>query len=256
MQRWVPNNPALLAVFAHPDDETFRPGGTLALLVQRGIKVHVLTLTHGEAGSCGEPPLCKVDELLSVRARELSCACAVLGIQPATLMDYPDSRLTEADSKRVVADILAVIRQAHPQVLLCFGPDRLSGHPDHVFIGQWVAEAFSHVEELAALYTVVVPKSLVQTLNMRQLHPVLDETIALTVDVSSVWETKLAAIRWHATQWSSSPMLSANACSLGMSILFGLPGAPLPMISYRRSSEDFNHDRSHSCRRIDQGLHN
>ncbi len=57
------DTPVLLAIFAHPDDETFRPGGTLALLAQRGVKVHVLTLTHGEAGSCGEPPLCTPDEL-------------------------------------------------------------------------------------------------------------------------------------------------------------------------------------------------
>jgi len=56
-----------------------------------------------------------------------------------------------------------------------------------------------------------VPQSLSQSLNMRQVHPVPDETIALSVDVSSVWETKLAAMRCHATQWSSSPMLSAPA---------------------------------------------
>jgi LmbE family N-acetylglucosaminyl deacetylase len=56
-----------------------------------------------------------------------------------------------------------------------------------------------------------VPRSLAQSLDLRQLHPVLDETIALTVDVSSVWETKQAAMRCHATQLSSSPVLSAPA---------------------------------------------
>ena len=75
------DTPVLLAVFAHPDDETFRPGGTLALLARRGVKVHVLTLTHGEAGSCGRPPLCMPDELPACE-RELRCACAALGIQP------------------------------------------------------------------------------------------------------------------------------------------------------------------------------
>lgn len=47
----------LLAVFAHPDDETFRPGGTLALLAQRGVRVQVLTATRGQAGSRGESPI-------------------------------------------------------------------------------------------------------------------------------------------------------------------------------------------------------
>ena len=201
--------PALLAVFAHPDDETFRPGGTLALLAWRGVKVYLLTLTHGEAGSCGEPALCTPDELPIVRERELRCACAALGIQPPTLLDYPDGHLDEADSERVAAEILAVIRHVHPQVLLSFGPDGLSGHPDHIIVGQWAAEAFPRVEGAAALYTVAVPQSLAQTLNMHQVHPVPDETIALTGDISTVWEKKLAAMRCHATQWSSSPMLSA-----------------------------------------------
>ena len=203
--------PALLAIFAHPDDETFRPGGTLALLARHGVKVHLLTFTHGEAGSCGEPPLCTSDELPIVRERELRCACAALGIEPPHLLDYPDSHLTEADPERVIAEILAVVRQIRPKVLLSFGPDGLSGHPDHILVGQLAAEAFHRIEEIAALYTVAVPQSLSQSLNMRQVHPVPDETIALSVDVSSVWETKLAAMRCHATQWSSSPMLNAPA---------------------------------------------
>ena len=205
------DTPALLAVFAHPDDETFRPGGTLALLARRGVKVHVLTFTHGEAGSCGEPPLCTSDELTIVRERELLCACAALGIEPPHLLDYPDGHLAEADSERVIADILVVVHQVHPKVLLSFGPDGLSGHPDHILVGQLAAEAFHRIEEIAALYTVAVPQSLAQTLNMRQVHPVPDETIAFSVDVASVWETKLAAMRCHATQWSSSPMLNAPA---------------------------------------------
>mgnify|MGYP000732581162 CR=1 FL=1 len=65
---------ALLAVFAHPDDEAYRPGGTLALLARRGVRVHLLTATRGQAGSCGEPPLCTPDELPTVRERELRCA--------------------------------------------------------------------------------------------------------------------------------------------------------------------------------------
>lgn len=209
----------LLAVFAHPDDETFRPGGTLALLARCGVKVHVLTLTHGEAGSCGEPALCTPDELPGVREHELRCACAALGIEPPYLLSYPDGRLTDADPLRVVAAILAVARQVHPQVLLSFGPDGLSGHPDHIAVGQWAAEVFRHTEGIAALYTVAVPQSLASRLEMQQVHPIPDEMIALSVDVSSVWEKKLAALHCHATQWSSSPML--NAPSERQRLFFG-----------------------------------
>ncbi len=52
-------SPAFLAIFAHPDDEAFRPGGTLARLADRGVRVHLPTATRGEAGSCGDPPRCR-----------------------------------------------------------------------------------------------------------------------------------------------------------------------------------------------------
>jgi LmbE family N-acetylglucosaminyl deacetylase len=201
----------LLAVFAHPDDETFRPGGTLALLARQGVRVEVLTFTHGEAGSSGDPPLCTPEELPAMRERELRCACATLGIQPPRLLDYEDGKLAEANPEQVIAHILASIHEIQPQVLLTFGPDGLSGHPDHIAVGQWTAKALCRAEGVAALYTVAVPQSLARTLDMRQVHSVADERIALTVDVSSVWKIKLAAMRCHATQVSSSPMMSASA---------------------------------------------
>ena len=204
-------SPALLAVLAHPDDETFRPGGTLALLAQRGVRVDVLTFTYGEAGSCGEPPLCTPSELPAMRERELRCACSALGIQPPRLLDYADGHLQEADAETMIGHILSIVDEIKPQILLSFGPDGLSGHPDHIAVGQWVVDVFRRAEGINALYAIAVPQSLAERLDMRQIHSVPDEAIALTVDVSSVWETKLAAMRCHATQTSSSPMMSAPA---------------------------------------------
>jgi len=200
---------SLLAIFAHPDDESFRPGGTLALLARRGVRVVVLTATRGEAGSCGGPPLCRADELAAVRERELHCACAALGIQSPRLLNYQDGHLSEANPEQVVARILAVARELRPQVMLTFGPDGLSGHPDHSAIGKWASEAFCGAENVSALYTVAVPQSLATRLGMPQIHAVPDSQIAVTVDVSAVWDAKLAAIRCHATQTSSSPILRA-----------------------------------------------
>ncbi len=200
---------ALLAIFAHPDDETFRPGGTLALLARHGMRVHLLTATRGEGGSCGEPPLCLLDELPIVRERELCCACAALGIEPPRLLKYRDGHLSEADPEEIITQILAVVREVRPQVMLTFGPDGLSGHPDHVAIGRWAREAFHRANTVNALYTVAVPQSLATRLGMEQIRAVPDEEIAVTVDVSSAWEAKIAAIHCHATQLSSSPILSA-----------------------------------------------
>jgi LmbE family N-acetylglucosaminyl deacetylase len=199
----------LLAIFAHPDDETYRPGGTLALLAQAGAHVHLLTFTRGEAGACGDPPLCAPEELPALRERELRCACAVLGIAPPQLLDYADGHLVEADPEALIVHIMAAIEDTGAQILLSFGPDGLSGHPDHVTVGRCAAEAFRRVEGLAALYTVAVPVSLAEALDMRQVRAVPDDQIALAVDVSAAWETKLAAIRCHATQLGASPMMQA-----------------------------------------------
>ena len=200
----------LLAVFAHPDDETFRCGGTLALLVRRGVRVHLLTATRGEAGSCGDPPLCLPDQLAAVREGELRCACGVLGIEPPHLFDYRDGYLSQADPEQLTARILEVAREVGPQVILSFGPDGLSGHPDHIAVGRCATAAFAMAEDIAALYYVAVPRSLVQRLNMPHLRPLPDEAVTLTVDVLPVWEIKLAAMHCHATQLSSSPMARAS----------------------------------------------
>lgn len=202
-------NARLLAIFAHPDDESFRPGGTLALLARRGVHVQILTATHGEAGSRGSPPLCSLESLPAVREKELCCACTALGIQSPILLDYQDGQLAEADLETLTAKILAIFCELHPQIMLTFGADGLSGHPDHIAIGLAAAEAFRRTDDVFALYTLAVPRSLADTLGMKQIHAVPEESIALKVDISPVWEVKMAAIRCHRTQLAESPILSA-----------------------------------------------
>jgi N-acetylglucosamine malate deacetylase 2 len=94
-------------------------------------------------------------------------------------------------------------------VMLSFGPDGLSGHPDHIAIGQWAREAFQRDQNVSALYTLAVPKSLATELGMAQIHAIPDESITLAVNVSKAWEVKLAAIHCHRTQLAESPILVA-----------------------------------------------
>ena len=204
------NRTCLLGVFAHPDDETFRPGGALALLARKGVEVQVLTATRGQQGSCGQPPLCTRDELPDVRAGELECACAALGIQTPRLLDYEDGQLAQADHEVLLAQILAVIDEFQPQILLSFGPDGLSGHPDHIAIGESVAQAYHLSPDVSALYTMAIPHTLAEKLSMPQIRSVAEDKISLHVDVSSIWDAKQKAMACHATQLSSTPMLSAS----------------------------------------------
>lgn len=97
--------PRLLAILAHPDDETFRPGGTLALLAHLRAGVQLVSATYGEAGSCGDPSLCTLEELPVVRQRELRAACVALGILPPQFLGYQDGTLNQVEAKEVIAKI-------------------------------------------------------------------------------------------------------------------------------------------------------
>ena len=211
----------LLAIFAHPDDESFRCGGTLALLARRGVRVWVLCATRGEAGVPGLSP----EQAGQVRERELRCACRALGIEPPRFLDYQDGTLAQVDEGQAVERVVRAVRELRPQVLLTWPPDGLSGHPDHVAVSRWTGEAFRRLglsSPLAkrrrtetkasplSLYHIVVPRSLAQALGVTHLHTVPDEVVTLAVDVSAVWEAKMAAIRCHRTQMGGSPILSAS----------------------------------------------
>jgi LmbE family N-acetylglucosaminyl deacetylase len=198
---------SLLAVFAHPDDETFRPGGTLALLAQRGVRVHVLTATPGEAGSIGDPPMCTRDELAHVRREELHCACNALGLEPPILLDYQDGRLANGDPEEIIERINEVATRVDARVMLTFGSDGLSGHPDHIAIGGSATTAYGRLSKIFALYTLAIPRSLAEELGMRHVHPVPDEQVTLCVDVSPVWQSKKAAMACHLTQWAATPLM-------------------------------------------------
>jgi len=206
---------SLLAVFAHPDDETFRCGATLALLARQGVRVQVLSATRGQAGLCGDPPLCRPDELGQVREEELRCACRALGLEPPLLLNYQDGTLAQVSEAEAVSQIIAVIQELRPQILLTWPPDGLSGHPDHIAVSRWTDLAFQQSAVLGpeapvAVYHLVMPRSLAQRLGLTHLRTVSEADVSLTVDVNPVLTQKLAAIRCHQTQLGASPILAAS----------------------------------------------
>jgi mycothiol S-conjugate amidase len=137
----------LLAVYAHPDDEVFAFGGTLALLAKRGVRVVLAVATGGEEGEVVNPDLRgRVDltELPAIRSREQVCAQAALGITEIVLMNYRDSGMADSEANRnpaafvnvpsdeVVGAIVGLIREHRPQVVITFDETGGYGHPDHI----------------------------------------------------------------------------------------------------------------------------
>ncbi len=149
-----PSNRRLLAVFAHPDDETFGPGGTLALYARRGDEVHLICATRGEAGEA-PPGLNGFASVGEMREDELRRAALVLGLKAVRFLGYRDSgmpgspdnhhpqALAMASLNGVAQQVAGYIREIRPQVVITFDPIGGYRHPDHIAIHRATVEAFN-----------------------------------------------------------------------------------------------------------------
>ncbi|HEU4722653.1 MAG TPA: PIG-L family deacetylase, partial [Gemmatimonadaceae bacterium] len=114
---------ALAAVFAHPDDETFATGGTLAKHADAGARVSLYCATDGDAGRASGIPFSSREELGRIRRAELLEACARLGVHAVEHGGHSDGALNAADPDVVIGQIVAFLRRERPQVVLTFGPE-------------------------------------------------------------------------------------------------------------------------------------
>jgi LmbE family N-acetylglucosaminyl deacetylase len=145
----------LMAVFAHPDDESFGSGGSLARYgADPDVRVVLVCATRGEAGEICDPKLATTERLGEVREKELRCACRSLGIENLFFLDYRDSgmagtsentdmrSLAMADFDEAVGKIVAHIRREQPDVVVTFDETGGYGHPDHIAVHYHTKAAF------------------------------------------------------------------------------------------------------------------
>jgi N-acetylglucosamine malate deacetylase 2 len=125
--RELPAWRGVLAVVAHPDDETFGLGAVIAALTSAGSAVHVLCFTRGEASTLNESSA----DLRSARAAELEQAGAVLGVSGCTLLDYPDGALPTVPSAELEAQVARLAARHDADGLLVFDDTGVTGHGDH-----------------------------------------------------------------------------------------------------------------------------
>jgi LmbE family N-acetylglucosaminyl deacetylase len=148
------SNKVILSVLAHPDDESFGMGGTLALYSSRGVDVHLICATRGEAGTVDPDFLKDHPDIASLREKELRCASETLGLKSVTFLDYRDSgmagspdnmhpnSLVSTPLEKVTERIVVEIRRLKPQVVLTFDPVGGYHHPDHIAIHDATVQAF------------------------------------------------------------------------------------------------------------------
>ena len=148
----------LLGVFAHPDDEVFCAGGTLAKYAASGSDTIVVSATRGEAGQIREAGAATRATLGRVREQELRAACECLGVGEVRLFDHVDGRLANLDRSELVTEISGLLDSVRPDVVITFGADGAYGHPDHTAISESTTEAFARKPH-GALYHSHFPRS-------------------------------------------------------------------------------------------------
>ena len=136
----IPTGGTVLSVWAHPDDEAFLAAGTLADAARRGCRVVSVYATRGEQGWLGAPDRKPLD-FGQLRTSELADALAVLGVDERRCLDLPDGELAEVPFAVAVARLLAILDEFEPAVVVTFGQDGFTGHPDHMAVSTWVTAA-------------------------------------------------------------------------------------------------------------------
>ena len=218
----------LLAVFAHPDDEAFGNGGTLARYAAAGFAVHLICATRGGSGKITDPDIPADSDRGVLREAELREACRALGVREPIFLDFHDSgrfeRLRRDDPKALVnvddldleRALLPHLVRLRPTVMLTFDPHGIYGHIDHLKMHRAATAAFWSVGNLCErpprrlFYSVMLREAMAAMQELRpasplsdlepELYGVSEASLAARLDVSAYAEPKRAAIRAHRSQ--------------------------------------------------------
>jgi N-acetyl-1-D-myo-inositol-2-amino-2-deoxy-alpha-D-glucopyranoside deacetylase len=252
----------LLLVHAHPDDESIGTGATMAKYAAEGAGVTLVTCTLGELGEVIPAGLAELaadreDRLGEYRIGELAAACAALGVTDHRFLGGPgrwrDSGMMgldtndvpgcfwQADLDEAAGELLTVIREVGPQVLVSYDDNGFYGHPDHIQAHRVARRAFELADgQVSKFYATAVPKSVLAAaidlardddaaggaagggVDFSQVESVedlpfgtADEDVTTEIDATAFLDVKLAAMRAHATQIAVNSPFFALSNNLG-----------------------------------------
>ena len=225
---------SLLAVLAHPDDESLACGGLLAWCAELGVEVSLLCVTDGEHGQENNRALIEPSgDLRDIRTNELRAATRVLGVTNFLQLHYEDGMLRWIDSEQLETDIGHAIRRLHPDVVITFGEDGLYWHPDHITVHERTTAAVASINDTQkppALYYVTMPPGAMRAVVNNAVDSLdtngisheppagllgvsdadafgaLAGTPTLVVETNAFATRKLAAIKCHISQLRGSAL--------------------------------------------------
>lgn len=194
------NKPTAFVILAHPDDESFGPGGTVALLSQTH-DVYLFCATKGEAGEDHSEK--NELSLPEKRAAELRQASALLGVREVYFLGYEDGHLSNSVYHEIAGKITPYIHSLKPDRIITYEPRGISGHLDHVAMS--LISSFLYVKNdcIRELHYMCLDEKQRRSgddyfIYFPPGYP--DNQISKRVDISSVLNKKIAAIKCHVSQ--------------------------------------------------------
>ena len=189
----------LLAIVAHPDDESFGFGGTLAKYAREGVEIHVMCATRGEEGKSQH----EQEKLGSIREQELLTASKILGVTKVEFLDYHDGTLSNNLYHEVAAKIEAKTKSFQPDVVVTFDRLGISGHIDHMFMSMVTTFVCNKFRRSIKLFYLCELKSYTRLIKGYFIYfppGYQEKEIDLVIDITSVWDIKKQAMYAHQSQ--------------------------------------------------------
>lgn len=198
-------------VFAHPDDESFSSGGTIAELAKKGHEIALITATKGEKGELGDPPITTKANLGKTREQELRKAARILGIRSVEFLGFIDGTLKNY-VKDLKKKILVILIKETPDIIVTFDRYGGSNHPDHIAISNVTTTSFREYmkrsKKRVCLYHTAVPRSYLRKYEKTNLSYTAfgkmrgtpDSNITTIVDIKKTYPVKVRALQCHKTQ--------------------------------------------------------
>lgn len=191
----------VVCIFAHPDDEAFGPGGTIAKFAKNN-NVYILCATKGEEGKNSLKLKVNSLKLGEIRADELRRSAKVLGVKKVFFLGFKDGELSNNLYHKLAAKIRSHLIKLKPSLVLTYEPRGVTGHIDHIVVSlvtMFVVRKLKFVKTVMQFcrktgrdeikdYFVYVPPGYKES------------EIDLTVNIKDVWDTKLAAMKEHKSQ--------------------------------------------------------
>lgn len=190
----------VVCVFAHPDDEAFGPSGTICRFAKE-YDVYILCATRGEVG---KNSLSEQKELGNIREKELRRSAKILGVKKVFFLGFVDGTLSNSLYHILADKIEKHLRRLRPEKVITFEPRGISGHIDHITVSMVTTFVFNKLPFIKTLLYHCMDdserKRIIENYFIYFPPGYKKEEIGKTVDVSSVWEKKVAAMMAHESQ--------------------------------------------------------